>query len=51
MRVDQLQLGENLLQVRKLADMPKMIKKVDLLKVQAYYIEELKKLKAEIWKK
>jgi len=51
MKVDQLQLGENLLQVRKLADMPKMIKKVDLLKVQACYIEELKKLKAKIWKK
>lgn len=51
MKVDPLQLGENLLQVKKLIDMPKMIKKVDLIKVQNFFLKELKNLKKEIWQK
>lgn len=49
MKADILQIGENLLQVKTLADMPRMIKKVDLSKVQDFFIEELKKLETEIW--
>lgn len=51
MKVDPLQLGESLLQVKKLIDMPKMIKKVDLIKVQNFFLKELKNLKKEIWQK
>lgn len=51
MKADSLQIGENLLEVKNLADMPRMIKKVDLSKVQDFFLKELKKLKTEIWKK
>jgi len=50
MKADPLQLGENLLQVKNLVDMPQMIKKVDLSEVQDFFIKELEKLKTEIWK-
>jgi len=48
MRVDALQLGTNLIQVKTLADMPIMIKKVDLQKIQKYFLEKAKGLKTEI---
>lgn len=51
MKADSLQIGENLLEVKNLADMPQMIKKVDLSKVQDFFLKELKKLKTVIWKK
>lgn len=49
MKADSLQIGENLLEVKNLADMPQMLKKIDLSKVQNFFLEELKKLKTEIW--
>lgn len=51
MKVDSLQLGENLLQVKKLEDLPKMIKKVNLSKVQDFFLQELGKLETKIWKR
>lgn len=51
MKADNLQLGENLLQVKNLADMPRMIKKIELSKVQDFFLKELKKLQTEIWRK
>lgn len=48
MRVDALQLGTNLIQVKTLADMPIMIKKVDLQKIQKYFLEKAKGLKTEV---
>lgn len=50
MKVDGLQLGENLLQVKSLKDMPKMIKSIDISKIQNFFLKELNKLKTEIWK-
>ncbi len=50
MRVDDLQLGENLLQVKTLGDMPKMIKEIDLTRVQDFFIRETKNLEKNIWK-
>lgn len=49
MRVDALQIGQNLLQVKTLADMPVMIKKVDPKKVQDFFMNEVKKLEKDIW--
>lgn len=49
-KVDPLQLGENLLQVKNLEDMPIMIKKVEMVTVKNYFLEELNKLRKEIWK-
>ena len=46
--VDPLQLGENLLLVRQLADLPIMLKKVDLKKVREFFVAEARKLKTEI---
>lgn len=51
MKADSLQIGENLLEIKNLADMPQMIKKIDLSKVQDLFLRELKKLKTEIWVK
>ena len=51
MKVDSLQLGENLLQVKKLKDLPKMIKKVSLSKVQNFFLQELGKLETKIWER
>lgn len=48
MRVDALQLGTNLIQVKTLADMPVMIKKVNLQEVQKYFLEKAKGLKTEV---
>lgn len=48
MRVDALQLGTNLIQVKTLADMPIMIKKVDLQEIQKYFLEKAKGLKTEV---
>lgn len=50
MKADSLQIGENLLAVKNLADMPQMIKKVELARIQEFFLKELKKLKTEIWK-
>lgn len=50
MKTDSLQLGENLLQVKTLKDMPEMVKKLDLLQVQDFFLKELKELKTKIWK-
>jgi len=46
--VDPLQLGGNLLLVRQLADLPIMLKEVDLKKVKEFFVAEAKKLKTEI---
>jgi len=46
--VDPLQLGENLLQVNELSDMPVMLKDVDMKKVKKYFLSEAKKLKSKI---
>ena len=50
MKVDSLQLGESLLEVKNLADMPKMIKKVDLNNVRKFFLNEARILKKEIFK-
>lgn len=48
MKVDALQLGENLIQVKTLADLPKMIKKVDLEEVKKFFLEKAKKLESRV---
>ena len=48
MRADALQLGQNLVQVQTLADMPKMIKKVNLKEVRSFFLKEAKKLEKSI---
>jgi len=50
MRVDALQLGTNLIQVKTLADMPVMIKKINLQEVQKFFLEKAKALKTEVLK-
>lgn len=50
MGVDSLQIGQNLLQVKALADMPILIKEVDMEKVKEYFINEVRKLEPNIWK-
>ena len=47
--VDPLQLGENLMQVSNLQDMPIMIKEVDMKKVQHFFLKEAKKLEKKIF--
>ena len=49
MKVDALQLGENLLQVKILADMPVMVKKIDMDKVKTFFLTEAKKLDKKIF--
>lgn len=49
-KADALQIGQNLLQVKTLADMPIMLKKVDLKKVRTFFLGEIKRLEGEIWK-
>lgn len=49
MKVDALQLGDNLLQVEILKDMPVMVKKVDMNKIKAFFLAEAKKLDKEIF--
>ena len=46
--VDPLQLGENLLMVRQLADLPIMLKKIDLKAMKEFFLAEARKLKTEI---
>ena len=48
--VDPLQLGENLLQVGQLADLPIMLKEVNLRDVRRFFLLEAKKLRKEIFK-
>lgn len=46
--VDPLQLGDNLLQVRRLTDMPIMLKTVDIKQVKNYFTDQAKKLRQRI---
>lgn len=46
--VDPFQLGENLLSVRQAADMPIMLKNIDLKAVQKFFLDEAKKLRKKI---
>lgn len=46
---DPFQMGENLLRVKDMSDMPIMLKKVDLKKVREFFLSEAKKLQAEIF--
>lgn len=48
-KVDPLQLGENLFQVKKLADMPIMIKKLDRKTMETFFLNEAKSLGNGIW--
>lgn len=50
MRADPLQIGQNLLEVRNLVDMPLMIKKINLEEVQKFFLKEAKKLGKQILK-
>lgn len=47
--VDPLQLGENLLAVRKMEDVPIMLIKIDFEEVKKFFLAEAKKLKNEIF--
>ena len=47
--VDPFQLGENLLQVNQLADMPIMLKPIDLKAVKIYFLSQAKQLKNRIF--
>ncbi len=46
--VDPLQLGENLLLVQELKDIPIMLKEVNFEEMKKFYLQEAKKLKKEI---
>lgn len=50
MTVDPLELGQNLLEVRNLVDMPLMIKKVDIEAVKNFFLQEAKTLEKKILK-
>lgn len=50
MKADALQISENLLMVRKLEDMPVMIKKLDRKKMEDFFVGEIKKLEGEVWR-
>ncbi len=50
MQVDALQLGKNLLEVKNLVDMPKMLIKVNMKKVQQFFLNEALKLKKDVFK-
>ncbi|OGG17384.1 hypothetical protein A3D78_04185 [Candidatus Gottesmanbacteria bacterium RIFCSPHIGHO2_02_FULL_39_14] len=47
--VDPLQLGENLMLVKKQEDIPIMIKKVDVNSVRKFFLAEAKRLQSEIF--
>ena len=49
MRADALQVGQNLLEVKKQIDMPIMIKKIDLLAIEKFFLNEAKMLEKEIF--
>lgn len=48
-KVDPLQLGENLFEVKSLEDMPVMIRKFDRQAMEKYFLAEAKKLEKGIW--
>lgn len=48
-KVDSLQLGENLFKIKSLEDMPVMIRKFDRQAMENYFLSEAKKLEKGIW--
>lgn len=48
-KVDPLQLGENLFQVKNLEDMPIMLKRFDRDKMEEFFLTEARKLEKGIW--
>lgn len=48
-QVDPLQLGENLIKVTKLEDMPVMLKKLDRFAMEKFFLKEAKTLEQRIW--
>lgn len=48
MKTDALQVGQNLLEVKNMADMPIMVKKIDFKKIQDLFLTEAKKLGKKI---
>ena len=48
-KVDPLQLGENLFQVKNLEDMPIMLKRFDRHKMGEFFLTEARKLETGIW--
>lgn len=50
MFVDPIQLGQNLLQVRHLQDLPIMLKRFNLKEIQNFFLHEAKKLKEKVLK-
>jgi predicted nucleotidyltransferase component of viral defense system len=51
MRADPLQVGQNLIEVQSLVDMPYMIQKLDIAKVRVFFLKEARKLTKSILKK
>lgn len=47
--VNPIQLGQNLLQVKTLTDMPIMLKKIDVKEMQNFFLKEAETLKKEIF--
>lgn len=50
MRADALQVGENLMMVETLVDVPVMISKIDLKKLKDFFLKEADKLQKGVWK-
>lgn len=50
LRVDPLQLSENLLQVEHLEDMPILLKSIDFKSMRSFFLAEAKKLKQNIFR-
>lgn len=50
MRADPLQIGQNLVEVNNLADMPQMIKKINLPEIKKFFLNEAKKQGEQIIK-
>ncbi|MBU1323180.1 nucleotidyl transferase AbiEii/AbiGii toxin family protein [Patescibacteria group bacterium] len=50
-KVDPLQLGESLFQVKNLEDMPIMLKKFDRQTMENFFLTEARKLEKKIWLK
>lgn len=48
--VDPIQLGQSLMQVRTLSDMPIMLKEINLKEIQKFFLNEARALKEEIFK-
>jgi len=48
-KVDPLQLGENLFQVKNLEDMPIMLKDFNRQMMKKFFLSEAKKLEKGIW--